>query len=274
MAKRQKIEQARRNRESDKAIFEHMDRSILDTKRWNEDLQEFKAIYGQNETREKVIRWRASSYYDGKRHPIADWIYGKEIRVFRMPDVSKRVVPYVTNGIEDLIQQIGLDFNVNYFGSHPSAVEQVREATRLDGKLDTNKLFKLAENEHWRKPEYGGSPHADVFITSYSFKPHFGCANYNKGAMILGLPKNTDLSFIRRLAKHETGAHLLRYAGSHHDQWKECRDPNWGYKPVPDCNTLWQATTSFTCKRCADAIYYFWKGIEDKTGKRFFKKGK
>ncbi len=200
-----------------------------------------------------------------------DWIHGKEVRVFCMPEVDERVVPYATKGVQDLIQQIGLDFTVNYYGSDATAVQQVKESTKEDGRIDGRTLSKILIDETWRNPQCGGKPHADVIITDKYLKlgdENWGQSEFHYGYIILALPnrRQRSLGFIRNVSKHEAG-HLFGFY--HHDD-ENAIDIK-GYKPVSDCNMLWQASTKDTCDKCVDALTYFWKGIEDRTGEKFFR---
>lgn len=217
-------------------------------------------------------RWRTTGVSNlGDPHNYPLWFVGKEIRIFRMPKVDEKVVPYVRAGIEDLIHQIGLDFNVTYYGPHPSAVEQVRESIKPDGRIDGDKLSQILVSENWRRPEYGGRPHTDIYITDRFLAlgdRNWGQSQFVYGYMILALPRERQesLEFIRNISKHEAG-HLLGFPEHHDGDFSDVK----GYSPVQDCNMLWQASTRYTCDKCADALVYFWKGIEATTGQRFFR---
>ena len=211
----------------------------------------------------------AISGIDGKLYSAYNWIDGREIRMFCMPGVDERVIPYVEAGIQDMVQQIGLDFSMNYYGSHVSAVEQVKQSARKDGTIDGHKLLKILIAETWRNPSYGGRPHADVMIIDRflaSGDENWGQSEFSEGYMILALPNTRQRSFefIRNISKHETG-HLFGL-GEHHDTTNVD-----GYRHVPKCNMLWEVPIDYTCDKCADAITYFWRGIETRTGEKFFR---
>lgn len=141
-------------------------------------------------------------------------------------------------------------------------------ATRADGRLDEHKLGSVLVAEHWRKPELGGHPHADILITDQHLvlgDENWGYGNYGQGFTAISVPgtRQDSVDFISNIAKHEAG-HLFGFP-EHHDN---CRDIP-GYTQVKDCLMFWQASTRQICERCSDAIKYFWKGIENKTGQRF-----
>src|SRR3989344_2905649 len=213
---------------------------------------------------------------DGKVYQAHNWIYGREVRVFRMAEVDKKVVSFVAAGIQDLIGQIGLGFSVADYGVERNATEEVMQAIQPDGRVSATKLGQILIAERFRNPQYGGRPHADVIITDrYLVKEtetdDWGQSQFRYGYIVLGLAgdRQKGLEFIRRLAKHESG-HLFK--GGHYQHHNEPPLTIPGYRDVSDCNMLWRASTEYTCERCADAITYFWRGLEAKTGEKFFKK--
>ena len=208
---------------------------------------------------------------DGKNYSASDWIKGKEIRVFLMPNVNAQVVGHAIAGIQDMINDIELDFSVKYYGSLESAVNQVKQAINYSGRIEGETLQKIVLSEDFRKPELGGSQHADVFITDRYLAlgdENWGQSEFSGGYMILALNggRQNSLDFIRNIAKHETG-HLLGYAEHHSGFGTNVK----GYSSVSDCNMDWQASTRVTCDKCKAAITAFWRGIEYRTRERYFK---
>lgn len=207
---------------------------------------------------------------DGNYYRGFEWIFGKEIRVFRMPDVSENVGKIVVQGIFDMINEIGLKIRINYLANHPSAIEQVMEATEHNGMVDDEKLSNIQLAEKWRNQKYGGSPHADVVIINRPIL--MGNGNW-WGSTFTGAGSTTisvfgkrqeALGFIRNVAKHETG-HLLGF-DEHHDDAKVD-----GYKEPQDCLMYHRSTTQYLCDRCKDALRSIWMEIEKKAGISFFK---
>ncbi len=208
---------------------------------------------------------------------------GKEIRVFLMPGVDESVVKPITSGIRDLVDEIGLDLDINYYGSHYSVIEQVKECATGNGDVDFIKLGTMVGKESWRDPARGGTPHSDVIISD---KLIHGGYHWWAGTMIydafiffaLSGERQNSLGFLRKLAKHETG-HLLGLK-DHHDKYpfyKSFRrgslEVQLGYDDVSNCNMLFEASTSHTCEKCSDKIRFFWKGLQQSTGKQYFKPG-
>jgi len=205
--------------------------------------------------------------------PDYKWICGREIRVFRMPDVDEGVVGPVIDGVNELICDVGLpgfliDRRRHYFGPHESAMQEVKAATRVDGFLDGKVLRAILVAEDWRDPSVGGKPHADIIITAQHIAlgaENWGQSEFSGGYAIISVPgtRQRALGFIRNIAKHEAG-HLFGFRGHHDDS-----DDIPGYAKDADCNMLWEAPSSNTCGRCMDALVNFWKGIEEGLGKRF-----
>lgn len=202
----------------------------------------------------------------------SNWIYSREVRIFKMPQVDEKVVNQVKAGIEELINQIGLDFRVNYYGIYPSVVDEVYRSLQADGSIDGMKLGEILAAGHWREPKFGERPHATaVIVDRFLYKVgdiDWGRAEYSNGYIVIALPgtRQNSLEFIGKIAKHEA-SRLFGFGENHDGDYTNVN----GYRPVQDCNMLWQAPTRFTCDKCADALTYFWKGIEARTGQRFFR---
>lgn len=220
--------------------------------------------------------WKMACFNEAARYSGDDklWGLGREIRVFRMPDVRREIVPYAISGIETLIDEIGLDINVVYYGVHSSVVDQVESAVDPRGIVDLQLLVPLLKEEPYRDPSEGGRPHADAIILdryiSYVSvdEKDWGASAFQWGSLFLALVdeegRQNDPGFIRSIAKHEAG-HLLGLR-PHHDARRVG-----GYAPVADCNMLYQASTLETCGKCRDAITAFWQGLEQATGQNFFR---
>lgn len=214
-------------------------------------------------------------YFEGWR-----WIEGKEIKIFTDGNVDERAVEPVIMGINELIDDLGLDLRVRYFpklASHPSVTKPIRLSTKGDF-IDAQKIGRYFMAETWRQPPY--KQHADVLITN---KPllvggeNFGQCEFSLGYMLISLTDGTNnpkddrnrqrpgmYDLVRRIAKHETG-HLLGYQ-MHHEQTKVA-----GYAEPKDCAMYWRASTDVFCDKCKDALLGFWEGLEKETGKKFLK---
>jgi len=151
----------------------------------NDSVESWRNYWKNNDHRMRVYG------ADGKHHPAYEWINGKEIRVFRMPDVNERVAQYVIQGVNDIVNEVGLNLQIKYFGAHPTSIEQVKQATQPDGKLSGDTLSKILVVEYWRNPAQGGSPHADIVIVNQYIvlgNENWGQSEFYKGYSILAVP--------------------------------------------------------------------------------------
>lgn len=199
------------------------------------------------------------------------WYFGNEIRVFKMPEVSEAVSRFVVDGYKSLIDDLNIQFEVKYFGVHPSATVPVRACIRLNNKLDAMSLHALMAQEDYRKPEKGGKPHADVIIVSQFLIDNsgwWGATSFDCGSSVISVPNERQgtLEFIKKVSKHEC-AHLLGY-GPHHD---DTNAKVIGYPEPQDCLTYHRCSSYIICQKCKDAIISFWQGIGERSQKRFFK---
>lgn len=206
-----------------------------------------------------------------------NWIFGKEIRLIKMPEVNAQAALAVKAGIEDMIDAIGLDFKVNYYGEDPYGIAQIRQATAPDGRIDYNKLVDIVIAEPWRQPALGGKPHADVFVTdkyladkqyNNSGDANWGMSEFSNGLCVIGLPgkRQNCLDYLRNIAKHEAG-HLFGFQEHHDGSNSNVK----GYASVRDCNMLWHVPAQNTCPKCLDAMKSFWEGVESAAGRSFLK---
>lgn len=200
---------------------------------------------------------------DNQYHEAYNWVKGKEIRVFKEPRVAAKVVSPVVNGLKDLVDEIGLNLQVNYYGNDAGLNRQI-EACTAGNVLDGNRLERYLIAEDWRKTK----PHADVVITDKYLKlgsQNWGQSAFNAGVDIISVPgaRQDSTSFIYNISKHE-GGHLLGY-GQHHDT-NQVR----GYGEPSDCSMLWRASTDELCNKCKNGMVFFWEALEDKMNDRFF----
>lgn len=200
------------------------------------------------------------------------WFNDEEIRLYRMPGIEPSVAPPIIQGINDMINEIGLNLQTFEFRLHQSIVQQVRQVTDRNGRIDPRKLGELHENEDQRKPEKGGKQHADVVILNQLFaqRPEdFGSTRFSDGSMVISLHGNRQghTESLRCLAKHEAG-HLLGYQLHCDENYAKVT----GYPIARYCLMHYEYPSPRICQKCKDAIVSFWEGIQEKTGKRFFKR--
>ena len=205
----------------------------------------------------------------GKTRWLPEWLPASEIRVFRMPNVSERSVQPVISGIEDMIKEIGLGFDVKYFGVDETATQQIEMATDHKGNVNGYNLGKMIIDERWRDPNRGGVQYADVYLMDRNLldgDEHWGQSVYKFGYMLLALPgeRQNSLDFLWNISKHESG-HLL---GFQHHHGTETMHTN-VYTDNKPCVMEWQAATRKVCDVCLEAMRNHWIGAEQKYDTRF-----
>lgn len=114
---------------------------------------------------------------------------------------------------------------------------------------------------------------ANVIITNQHLsgdKESWGYTEFRGDLSIISLPGNRrrEHDYVMDLTKHEA-AHLFGF-DKHHDYVKATWDVA-GYPTLDSCLMLWKVPTPQMCDLCADGLIYFWKGIEEQTGQKFFK---
>ena len=204
-----------------------------------------------------------SSYL--KNNHFRKWINNKEIHIFNFSNLRKEDIKHIKSGIEDAIAIVRLHFKV-YFNNE-SSIKKFSNLT--DEKIDSRKLLKMVIEE--RKKSH--KEHSDAFIfnnpiksTNAVLRDGESLTYVPQGVMIFTFDafKKYPHDFLSRRAKHEA-LHLLGL-NFHHEGTKIE-----GYDNNILCNMNYNAPTQHLCRKCKDAIVYFWKGIEYATTKQFIK---
>jgi hypothetical protein len=186
----------------------------------------------------EAYRWKVDWHSRGtKKEGVGDrenWIYSGKIKIYEEGRVIPICLDLVCLGVQDMLSDIGLPFKIEKAGK-----------TGSDSKIDPNCGAVIITDRYC-------TGEANWGVTS-----HFG-------KTFLQFPgKRQNSNFCRQLTKHEMG-HFLNFNINHHDS----TGPN-GYREPKDCLMYWRASTSNLCGKCRDAIIYFWKGIEEATGRKF-----
>ncbi len=202
----------------------------------------------------------------GKEYEGGAWIHGKELRVFKCPHVDERVLYAAVNGINEMLEEIGLrtfiiDPAAHYYGNDSGMARMAMEASGHGG-LDYHALGDLLVTKRAADSEQYGV----VFITCRHFtEPHnWGSSEYTKGILVMSLPgkRKENKPLIYRIAKHEA-AHLLGF--NEHHETRAISD----YGDERVCLMNPQPPTRKLCGKERDALIRFWQGIEERTGERF-----
>jgi hypothetical protein len=188
------------------------------------------------------------------------WWIRNEIRVFWDAAISQQTVDLIIKAVDERIREtIGLPFRFNLFGAHPSAMEQVADAT-VNGQIDEQRLFATALSESWRDSKCGGQQHADIYITNKPFlndTVSWGAADFKFGAMVFCLYGNRQNSqgFLRNVALHETNHLLGMYC--HCDDYQNVE----GLSYSPRCNMHYSCQHESLCPKCTDFIRNWWAQV-------------
>ncbi|MEO8638036.1 MAG: hypothetical protein ABI430_04015 [Candidatus Taylorbacteria bacterium] len=196
----------------------------------------------------------------GETH-LPHWWIQSEIRVFWDVAISRQTVDLIVKAVDERIREtIGLPFRFKFHGSHPSAMEQVVDAT-INDEIDEQRLFATALSESWRDLCHGGQQHADIYITNKAFlndTVSWGAADFKFGAMVFCLYGNRSQSqeFLRKVALHETNHLLGMYC--HCDDYQNVEELSY----TPSCNMHYSCPSDDLCPKCVEFIRHWWAQIE------------
>lgn len=201
-------------------------------------------------------------------YTAADWISGKEIRVFAMPGINDNALHCVRDGVESLVDEVGLDIRVNAYQIDDATRNMVNGYVGRNG-LDYESLVRALAVEKYRRPEFRGRQHADVLITKEFFdddKISWGDSRFYTGTILLALPgdRQKNLGYLKNIARHEAG-HLLGYHLHHEDIDVPELDNS------PSCLMSPSVPSDYICDKCFVGIDSFWKGLENLTGDNYFR---
>ena len=193
------------------------------------------------------------------------WINQRRIVIFSESTIEQAVINQIKQGVQDLINQLRLNFSITQ--GIIDITNLIRVHTLPNEKLNLQSLAQsLTTTEQKSLLGYGGI-HACVIVLDRVFEGVnvWGMTEFHNGLMQLALPniRRRDHNFVRNVAKHEAG-HLLGYY-LHHDDRKVR-----GYRET-NCNMMVSCASYGTCDKCLDAIRYFWLGLQQRTGIRFFR---
>ena len=194
-------------------------------------------------------RWNCQWYAFG-RGAYKDARYEKSIKLYRMPNVSDKVVSQVKSGIEQLIGELGLKYEVDCREPNMQVYGTIRNCIE-DGVVNTKELSDRLSDDFEMKV---------IILDNYldTGRENWGKSEFRKGYIFISVPeeRQNDYDFIRQIAKHEAG-HLFGYHKHHSDTNVA------GYQDSVHCNMNWTAETMKTCPKCLDAMKSFWNGINE-----------
>lgn len=201
----------------------------------------------------------------GKWLAGGEWTRSKEIRVYGGEGTSDLQVVRAATYMQELVDELGLDFTVAAMSLPDDARRSLRVATTVrDGvpRLNFNKYTALRLDD--RRNEYG-----EMFIIGERFTDPIaeGMTHFRAGIVAMRVTNRRPEVIVR----HE-GVHLLGY--DKHDDY-----PFYilGYDEfeIPELRvTLMMFRTSTETElsaRAKDALHYFWVGMEQRHRERYFR---
>lgn len=193
------------------------------------------------------------------------WINKKEIFIFNFSNLGKEKIKHIKSGIEDAIKAARLHFNISY-RNDGNAQKIINSKNK---RINSAKLLKMIIKQ--RKEDKAENAYILIFnnpIKSSDAIIHDGGAltYVSEGVTLFTFSalKKYPNNFLRCRAKHEA-IHLLGL-NSHHEDTKVK-----GYDYGAYCVMRYNAPTMDLCRKCKDALTYFWKGMEYATKRQFIK---
>jgi len=228
----------------------------------------------------KKSEWQTLNYFRGlhsteKGSPalygiLQPWFLNRTIRIYNQVGASNELIQNVIRGTQNALDQIGLNFKLEYCTTSNIIEEMISQSNNPNGKTNANTLGELLYNEPYRKINHGGEPHADIIIIN-NHNPDeqrvipgsFGIGNYRKGYVVVWNGKE-------KVTTHEVG-HLLGIPANHGERLMLEYSNEYDKKDIDSCVMNWCIPEGNYCDHCLDRLKYFWKGLEESTGIEYFK---
>lgn len=191
------------------------------------------------------------------------WVESKEIRVYQAPGTQRGSAEDVAAGVKELLRDTGMAFTVTVLPLPPEVLAAYRDSllnkggeSQLSYTALCRRLISLREND----------PHADMLVIDEPLAECWwahGIADIATGTAVL-----RDMHADAHLGKHES-AHLLGYRM--HDSLPLFV---FGYRGegMPwsrDTLMMINGKSSDVSPRTRDALRYFWRGMERRTGRKY-----
>ena len=236
----------------------------MDEKKQSKGLRRIKRMRSQLINQfDSVKEWRAYCFKTHRayiKNPhFRKWVKQKEIDIFDFSKLKKRDIQYIKIGMNDAIKSAKLHFKVHEIRDKKFHLDWTKNDI-----LISDEILKMAI----KKRKNHQKQNANVYLFNHALKTQDAIIKdgealtyVSEGVMMFSFDSNISYasSFFRRRAKHEA-LHLLGLNFHHEDIEVK------GYKNVP-CVMSYNAPTQNLCRKCKDALLYFWKGIKHATEK-------
>ncbi|MHB9025145.1 MAG: hypothetical protein ACYC7E_13395 [Armatimonadota bacterium] len=198
------------------------------------------------------------------------WALGKEIRIYCMPGVEERNGQTIAAGVNAMVEDIGLDMTVRVLPPPATIFKAYRDSTIQKSVLGENRTcIRFNQLQSRLITLRDGDPHADLLIVDAPLAECWwahGIATFTSGVAVLEMQNVSE-----HLGKHESG-HLLGYL--YHDSLPlfVIGYPWEGFPWKRDTLMMLYGQSNDLSPRALDALRYFWRGMERRTGQRFLKR--
>jgi len=198
------------------------------------------------------------------------WVEGKEIRVYFTPTMKQKATRFAAYNVQKLAEELGLELNAHAMPMPTRVTEALARSSATDGTTTTVNFDRFCREMVASRDGH----YAEIVYTTAKIDASadvVGAAVFNYGVSLID-PRRATASTVR----HET-AHLLGY--HLHDDWPLVilgySNPQWAKYQVkhnenPPLMMPWDSGFDLS-PRAHDALIHFWHGLEQRTGKRYFK---
>lgn len=209
---------------------------------------------------------------EGARREAWRWIEGRTIRIYRHPAVRVDHTEEVAAGVRALLDDAALDFTVEVH-TMPDDVLAAYEGSLVEENAGGGLRRRFLSMKRLQSRLIAlreGDPRGEIIITDHPIaetKWAYGMASFSGGLVAL-----TAEHAYFHTAKHEAG-HLMGYMK--HDSFP-LFVIGYPWEGWPrDRNTLMMllSTNADLSPRARDALQYFWRGVERRTGQKYLRDG-
>ena len=198
------------------------------------------------------------------------WVEGKEIRVYTTPSMRLKTTRFAAHNAQALAEEIGLGVRARAMSPPARVTAALAQSTENTATGPTVNFTRFCRAMVTNRPGH----YAEIVYTTAKIDASpdvVGAAVFNYGVALIDARRSTGST-----VRHET-AHLLGY--HLHDTWPLVilgySNPQWAkYQEKgnenPPLMMPWDSGFDLS-PRARDALIYFWRNLEQRTGERYFK---
>jgi hypothetical protein len=195
------------------------------------------------------------------------WVEGKTIRVYQLPHLARDYTGPIAEGVRELLDDAGLDFEVQVRPLPPTILKAYRASLREEEEHGRRQTYLSFEDFQSRLIEMrGNDPRADVLIIDVPL--HKTRWAYGIGLFRSGLVVIQQSTAGKGMGKHEAG-HLMGYQMHDNVPLFVFGYPWEGWPWNRDTLMILASRSTELSPRARDALRAFWEGMERRTGGTF-----